>query len=171
MSRSRPRSRAAATKAAGRAPWRGARASSKQVARRAHGQSGPSQDPSRPPASRAGGPRPVGRHAGPGGAGEHPWRVVEAIGAQAFGGAPMKRDTIFRIASMTKPVVAVATLMLIEECRLRLDDPVDEVLPELANRRVLKSLESEVDDTVPANRPISVRDLLTFTFGTGALMV
>ena len=97
--------------------------------------------------------------------------VVEAIGAQSFGGAPMKRDTIFRIASMTKPVVAVATLMLIEECRLRLDDPVDELLPELANRRVLRSLESAVDDTVPANRPISVRDLLTFTFGIGAVLV
>jgi CubicO group peptidase (beta-lactamase class C family) len=97
--------------------------------------------------------------------------VVEAIGTQAFGGTPMKRDTIFRIASMTKPVIAAATLILVEECKLRLDDPVDDFLPELANRRVLKSLESEVDDTVPANRPISVRDLLTFTFGAGALMV
>jgi CubicO group peptidase (beta-lactamase class C family) len=97
--------------------------------------------------------------------------VVEAIGAQSFGGAPMKRDTIFRIASMTKPIIAAATLILVEECRLRLDDPVDDFLPELANRRVLKSLESEIDDTVPANRPITARDLLTFTFGLGAIMV
>jgi len=96
---------------------------------------------------------------------------VEAVGTQAFGGAPMRRDTIFRIASMTKPVIAVATLMLVEECRLRLDDPVDAFLPELADRQVLKSLESAVDDTVPAKRPITTRDLLTFTFGMGAVMV
>ena len=97
--------------------------------------------------------------------------AVEAIGAQSFGGAPMKRDTIFRIASMTKPIIAAATLVLIEECRLRLDDPIDDFLPELANRRVLKSLESEVDDTIQSNRPITARDLLTFTFGLGAVMV
>jgi CubicO group peptidase (beta-lactamase class C family) len=97
--------------------------------------------------------------------------VIEAIGTQSFGGASMKRDTIFRIASMTKPIMAAATLLLVEECRLRLDDPVDEFLPELANRRVLRSLDGPVDDTVPANRPISTRDLLTFTFGMGAVMV
>jgi CubicO group peptidase (beta-lactamase class C family) len=97
--------------------------------------------------------------------------VVEAIGAQSFGGAPMKRDTIFRIASMTKPIMAAATLLLVEECRLRLDDPVDDLLPELANRRVLRSLEAPVDDTVPAERSITTRDLLTFTFGMGAVMV
>lgn len=96
---------------------------------------------------------------------------VEAIGTQSFGGVPMRRDTIFRIASMTKPIIAVATLMLVEECRLRLDDPVDAFLPELADRPVLKSLESAVDDTVPAKRPITTRDLLTFTFGMGAVMV
>ena len=97
--------------------------------------------------------------------------TVEAIGTQSFGGAPMKRDTIFRIASMTKPVTAAATLLLVEECRLRLDDPVDEFLPELANRRVLRTPESAVDDTVPAARPITVRDLLTFTWGFGAVMI
>ena len=96
---------------------------------------------------------------------------VEAVGTQSFGGAPMRRDTIFRIASMTKPVIAAATLMLVEEGKLRLDDPVDAFLPELANRQVLKSLESAVDDTVPAQRPITARDLLTFTFGMGAVMV
>src|SRR5207253_2753841 len=96
---------------------------------------------------------------------------VEAIGAQSFDGPPMRRDTIFRIASMTKPVIAAATLMLVEDCRLRLDDPVDAFLPELANAKVLRTLEGPVEDTVPAKRPITTRDLLTFTFGMGAVMV
>jgi CubicO group peptidase (beta-lactamase class C family) len=97
---------------------------------------------------------------------------VEAIGRQSFeSDAPMRRDTIFRIASMTKPITAAAALILVEQCKLRLDDPVDELLPELADRRVLKSLEGPVDDTVPARRAISLRDLLTFTFGLGAVMV
>jgi CubicO group peptidase (beta-lactamase class C family) len=63
---------------------------------------------------------------------------VEALGALSFGGSPMKRDAIFRIASMTKPITAAAAMILVEECRLRLDDPVDEFLPELANRKVLR---------------------------------
>jgi len=96
---------------------------------------------------------------------------VEAIGMQSFGGTPMRRDTIFRIASMTKPITAAATLILVEECKLRLDDPVDSFLPELADRKVLKSLEGPVEDTVPAKRAITTRDLLTFTFGMGAVMV
>ena len=96
---------------------------------------------------------------------------VDAIGVDTVGeNRPMRRDTIFRIASMTKPVTAVATMMLVEECRIRLDDPVDDLLPELANRRVLRTLESEIDDTVPANRPITVRDLLTFRLGYGMIM-
>ena len=76
-------------------------------------------------------------------------------------------DTIFRIASMSKPVVAVAALILVEECALRLDDPVDEFLPELARRRVLTRLDAPLDDTVPAERPITPRDLLTFQLGLG----
>jgi CubicO group peptidase (beta-lactamase class C family) len=87
---------------------------------------------------------------------------VDTLGVQALGGAPMRRDTIFRISSMTKPVVAVAALILIEECRLRLDEPVDELLPELAERRVLRRLDGPLDDTLPASRPITQRDLLTF---------
>jgi CubicO group peptidase (beta-lactamase class C family) len=60
---------------------------------------------------------------------------VDAIGTQAFGvDAAMKRDTIFRLASTTKPITAVAAMILVEECRLRLDDPIDEWLPELAHR-------------------------------------
>ena len=96
---------------------------------------------------------------------------VDAIGTKAVGGTdPMARDTIFRISSMTKPVTAVATLILVEECRLRLDEPVDRLLPELAGRRVLRRLDGPVDDTVPAHRPITVRDLLTFRLGFGLLM-
>ena len=85
---------------------------------------------------------------------------VDAIGGLAFGSdAPMRRDTIFRIASLTKPITAAAAMILVEECRLRLDDPVDEWLPELAERRVLRRIDSRLDDTVPANRPITLRDL------------
>jgi CubicO group peptidase (beta-lactamase class C family) len=97
---------------------------------------------------------------------------VETIGRQSFEApTPMRRDTIFRIASMTKPITAAAALILVEQCKLRLDDPVDTFLPELADRRVLKSLDGPVADTVPAKRPVSLRDLLTFTFGLGAVMV
>ena len=95
---------------------------------------------------------------------------VEAIGRQADGGEPMRRDTIFRIASMTKPMAAAAAMILVEECRLRLDDPVDRLLPELADRRVLRRIEGPVDDTVPAGRPITLRDLLTFRQGFGIIM-
>jgi len=84
---------------------------------------------------------------------------------ETAGGA--EPDTIFRIASMSKPVVAVAALILVEECALRLDDPVDEFLPELASRRVLTRLDAPLDDTVPAERPITLRDLLTFQAGIG----
>lgn len=93
---------------------------------------------------------------------------AEAIGTLAFDRtAPMRRDTIFRLASVTKPITAVAAMILVEECRLRLDDPVDEFLPELANRKVLRTIDSELDDTVPARRPITLRDLLTFRSGYG----
>src|SRR5918993_5600446 len=97
---------------------------------------------------------------------------VDAIGTKAFGGSePMRRDTIFRIASVTKPIVAAAAMILVEECVLRLDEPVDQWLPELADRRVLRAIDSPLDDTLPANRPIILRDLLTFRLGIGAVMV
>ena len=99
---------------------------------------------------------------------------VEAIGKHAFDGAAdnpsMQRDTIFRIASMTKPIAAVAALLLVEECKLRLDEPVDQWLPELANRQVLRSIDSELTDTVPALRAITLRDLLTFRLGIGMVL-
>jgi CubicO group peptidase (beta-lactamase class C family) len=92
----------------------------------------------------------------------------DAIGTLAFDRpAPMRRDTIFRLASVTKPITAVAAMILIEECRLRLDDPVDELLPELAYRRVLRTINSPLNDTVPATRSITTRDLLTFRSGYG----
>jgi len=93
---------------------------------------------------------------------------VEVIGNMAFDShAPMRRDTIFRLASTTKPITAAGAMILVEECRLRLDDPVQEWLPELTNRRVLRTIESPLDDTVPAKRPITLRDLLTFRSGYG----
>jgi len=78
-----------------------------------------------------------------------------------------RRDTIFRIASMTKPVTVAAAMILVEECVLRLDDPVDPLLPELAGRRVLVHADGPLAETVPARRPVTLRDLLTFTFGLG----
>ncbi|MFF7078154.1 serine hydrolase domain-containing protein [Streptomyces lavendulae] len=93
---------------------------------------------------------------------------VEAIGTMRHdGGPPMRRDTIFRMASTTKPVAVAATMVLLDECRLRLDDPVDPWLPELADRRVLQRADAPLEDTVPARRPITVRDLLTSTCGLG----
>src|SRR5256884_2053558 len=61
-------------------------------------------------------------------------------------------------------------MILVEECKLRLDEPVDALLPELAERHVLKHLDGPLDDTVPAKRPITVRDLLTFRMGFGQMM-
>ncbi|HEY6992620.1 MAG TPA: serine hydrolase domain-containing protein [Xanthobacteraceae bacterium] len=95
---------------------------------------------------------------------------VDAIGMKAAGGQdPMRRDTLFRVASLTKPITAVAAMILVEECRLRLDDPVERWLPELAERKVLKRIDGPLDDTVPAKRAITLRDLLTFRLGLGAV--
>lgn len=96
---------------------------------------------------------------------------VDAIGTKTLGGNdPITRDTIFRISSMTKPITAAATMILVEECKLRLDEPVDRLLPELADRKVLRRIDGPLDSTVPANRPINVRDLLTFRMGFGIVM-
>ena len=96
---------------------------------------------------------------------------VDTIGMKAVGGLDqMRRDTIFRISSMTKPITAAATMILVEECKVRLDEPVDRLLPELAGRKVLKRVDGPLQDTVPANRPITVRDLLTFRMGFGQMM-
>jgi CubicO group peptidase (beta-lactamase class C family) len=95
---------------------------------------------------------------------------VEALGRLAAGGAPVVRDSLFRIASTTKPITGVATLTLIEEGLIGLDEPVDRLLPELASRRVLRRISGPLDDTVPAGRPITARDLLTFTAGFGSAL-
>ena len=79
----------------------------------------------------------------------------------------MARDSIFRIASITKPITAAATLAVIAEGLIGLDEPVDRLLPELAGRRVLRQMDGPLDETVAARRAITTRDLLTFTFGFG----
>ena len=80
---------------------------------------------------------------------------------------PMNRDTIFRIASLTKPITAAATMMLVEDGLIRLDDTVDRWLPEIAHPTVVRTLQSPLDDVVPAARSITVADLLTFRAGYG----
>jgi CubicO group peptidase (beta-lactamase class C family) len=96
--------------------------------------------------------------------------AVDAIGVKAFGSDdPMQRDTPFRIASLTKPVVATAAMMLVEDGKLDLEQPVDQLLPELANRRVLTHIDGPLDNTLPANRQNTVDDLLTLRMGYGML--
>lgn len=83
---------------------------------------------------------------------------------------PMQDDTLFRIASMTKPILAVAVLSLVEETKLRLEEPVDKWLPELANRQVLVNPDGPIDGEIFASpRPITLRDLLTYRTGIGWL--
>ncbi|WP_158619115.1 serine hydrolase [Micromonospora sp. M71_S20] len=79
-------------------------------------------------------------------------------------------DTIVRLRSMTKPIVAACAMTLVEDCTLRLDDPVDDLLPELADMRVLADPCGSLDDTVPAVRPLTLRDLLTFGIGIGTVL-
>ena len=93
---------------------------------------------------------------------------VEVAGSvDVDGTAPMARDSIFRIASITKPIVAAAVMMLVDDGRIALDDPVERWLPELASPMVVRTPGSPVDDVVPAVRPITVLDLLTFRAGYG----
>lgn len=92
---------------------------------------------------------------------------VATAGVMAVSGAPMRRDSLFRISSMTKPMTAAVVLSLIDGGLLQLEDAVDAWLPELANRQVLRRPDGPLDETVPANRPITVKDLLTFTWGFG----
>ena len=92
---------------------------------------------------------------------------VEALGSLGIGRPPVRRDSIFRIASTTKPITGAATLALVEEGLLDLDEPVGRLLPELAQPRVLRRIDGPLDDTEAAERAITLRDLLTFTFGFG----
>ena len=82
-------------------------------------------------------------------------------------GAGMRRDSIVRAASITKPLTAALTMTLVEDGRLDLDGPVADLLPELAEPRVLRTPTSELDDTVACDRPITTRHLLTHTAGHG----
>ncbi|MFE7396787.1 serine hydrolase domain-containing protein [Streptomyces sp. NPDC057557] len=93
---------------------------------------------------------------------------VTAVGsADADGTTPMARDSIFRIASLTKPVIAAAVMLLVEDGRIALDGAVGQWLPELAAPKVVRTPASPVDDVVPAARAITVADLLTFRAGCG----
>jgi CubicO group peptidase (beta-lactamase class C family) len=83
---------------------------------------------------------------------------------------PMRRDTLCRIASMTKPIVSVAALMLVEEGKLRLGEPVDKFLPELANRKVLRSPGAALEDVYDAPRAITLKDLLLHRSGIPYLL-
>ncbi|MGZ3402990.1 MAG: serine hydrolase domain-containing protein [Phenylobacterium sp.] len=99
------------------------------------------------------------------------WRKGEVAQVLTLGqrdieaGLPMTRDTLFRIASMTKPVTSIAALMLLEEGKLRLEDPIAGWLPEFADMRVLKDATGPVDETYPAPREITVEDLMTHRAG------
>jgi hypothetical protein len=94
---------------------------------------------------------------------------VEAAGTLAFLGegssTPMAGDTICRLASMTKPLVAACAMTLVEDNTLRLDDPIDDFIPELSNMTVLVDPNGSLDNTVPALRAITLRDLLAFCLG------
>jgi len=86
------------------------------------------------------------------------WRDIE-------GGLPVERDTMFRIASMTKPITSVAALMLMDEGRIALNDPITRYAPEFSQMRVLRSPDGPLDETDPAERLITFDDLLTHRAG------
>ncbi|WP_293904428.1 serine hydrolase domain-containing protein [Phenylobacterium sp.] len=99
------------------------------------------------------------------------WRKGEVIQVNTLGqrdiaaGAPMQRDTLFRIASMTKPVTTVAAMMLVEDGKLKLSDPVTKWLPELGGMLVLEAADGALDKAAPASRDITVEDLMTHRAG------
>jgi CubicO group peptidase (beta-lactamase class C family) len=92
---------------------------------------------------------------------------VATAGSMAVGGAPMRRDTLFRIASITKPMTAATVLSFVDYGLLDLEEPAQRWLPELADRTVLRRPDGPLEDTVPAQHPITVRELLAFTWGFG----
>ncbi|WP_372664770.1 serine hydrolase domain-containing protein [Amycolatopsis kentuckyensis] len=95
-------------------------------------------------------------------------REVVAVGAvDVEGSRPMAEDTLFRIASITKPITAAAVLTLVDDGTLAFDDPIGRWLPELADPKVVRTPSSPVDDVVPAKRPITVFDVLTGQAGWG----
>ncbi|SEF21317.1 CubicO group peptidase, beta-lactamase class C family [Amycolatopsis pretoriensis] len=95
-------------------------------------------------------------------------REIVAVGsADVEGSRPMAGDTLFRIASLTKPITAAAVLTLVDDGTLAFDDPIGRWLPELADPKVVRTPSSPVDDLVPAKRPITVFDVLTGQAGWG----
>lgn len=86
------------------------------------------------------------------------WQDIE-------GRLPVEQDTLFRIASMSKPVTSVAALMLYDDGKFALDEPITTWAPEFAHMRVLRSPDGSLDDTVPAQRAITFDDLLTHRSG------
>jgi CubicO group peptidase (beta-lactamase class C family) len=115
----------------------------------------------------------VARHLGPDGVPGAAWLVARGgevhVGTAGTldGTVPVQRDSIFRISSMTKPITAAAVLALVEDCVVRLDDPLAAHLSELTDLRVLRDPDGPLDDTVPAVRPPTVHDALTFRLGWG----
>lgn len=90
-----------------------------------------------------------------------------AGGTRSVDGPAMREDAVFPLSSNTKPVAGVVTMRLVERGVVGLDDPVGAQLPELAGPRVLAEPDGRLDRTVPARRPVTVRDLLTMTAGVG----
>ena len=95
--------------------------------------------------------------------------VTSAGHKESGDNAPIGRDAIFRIASLTKRMTGVAAMLLIEDGAMALDDPVERWLPELSARRVLRSYDARLSDTVPAERAITVEDVLSFRLGFGCI--
>lgn len=93
--------------------------------------------------------------------------TVAVAGVRSIGGEAMTRDSLFRIASATKPITAAAAMALVDRGAIGLDDRVDRWLPELSAPVVLRRPDGPLDDVVPAVRPITARHLLTFTHGLG----
>lgn len=92
---------------------------------------------------------------------------ISAVGSSGPGGEPLQADAVVRISSMTKPLAAALTHQLAASGLLALSDPITRWLPELADRRVVRRLDGPVDDTVPAEREVTVDDLLTMRLGFG----
>ena len=93
--------------------------------------------------------------------------VAHAYAFEVASAGELDEDSIVRVASITKPITAAAVMILVDEGRLALDDPISRWLPELASPRVVRTPASAIDDTVPAERPVTVEDLLTFRAGWG----
>lgn len=91
------------------------------------------------------------------------------VGGDDGFGSPLRRDTIMRIASISKPIVATAAMAMVDSGEIAPADPITRWLPELAGRPVLRAENAPLDDTVPTAREVTVEDVLTFRCGDGML--